>query len=240
MKTLLILHGWKSSKEKWQKVKELVSISGIKVIVPDLPGFKPENELKKPWSIDDYIYWLEDFIKEQELQNKFYLLGHSFGGRMAIKYAVKNPEKLNGLILVSGAGITLRPKTKIKFFAIVTKIGNLIFCLPILRLFRPLGKKFIYFLIGKKDYYSIQNQVMKETFKKVIRENLSHLLADINAKTLIIWGDKDKITPIEDAHIINKKIKNSKLEVLKNIDHTPYLENFKLLSQKIIEFINNA
>jgi len=94
MKTLIILHGWQSSKEKWQKVKENIE--------SDLPGFKPETQLKEPWSLDDYVDWLKDFSQTKE---KFFLMGHSFGGRVAIKFALRYPEKLYGLILVSAAGI---------------------------------------------------------------------------------------------------------------------------------------
>lgn len=239
MKTLLILHGWQSSKEKWQAVKELAEKSGIKVIVPDLPGFKKENTLSRPWDLNDYVEWTRKFIR-QNTSGQIFLLGHSFGGRIAIKFVVKYPEKLSGLILVSAAGITPRPKIKIAIFSIFSKIGHVIFSLPILKCFQPLAEKFTYFLAGEKDYYFIQNQFMKQTFKNIISENLNDLLLKIKTTTLIIWGEKDKMTPLQDAYVMNKKIKNSKLEILKNIQHLPYLESPVLLSEKIINFISKT
>jgi len=238
MQTLLILHGWQSSGEKWQKVKEYLEKEGIRVITPDLPGFKQENQLTRAWDLDDYVNWVEQFIKNNT-SDPIFLLGHSFGGRIAIKFAAKHPEKLSGLILVSAAGITPRPKIKIKIFWVFAKIGHLIFSLPILKLFRSYAKKVVYFLAGETDYRFAQQVFLKETFKKVISENLVSLLPQIRTQTLMIWGEKDKMTPLEDAHIMKGKIKGSELEVLDDIGHFSYLESPELLSKKIIEFLKS-
>lgn len=83
MKTLIILHGWQSSKEKWQKVEENIESDEIEVIIPDLPGFKPETELKKAWNLDNYVEWLKDFSQEREkacpeLAEGFFFVGAFF------------------------------------------------------------------------------------------------------------------------------------------------------------------
>ena len=238
METLIILHGWQSSREKWQKVKEYLEKDGIRVIAPDLPGFKKENQLKKAWNLDDYVGWVKQFI-EKNTDGPLVLLGHSFGGRVAIKFAAKYPEKLRGLILVSAAGITPRPKIKIKIFWGFSKIGHLIFSLPILKPFRPYAEKVVYFLAGEKDYRFIEQAFLRQTFKKVISENLTLFLRQIKTPTLIIWGEKDKMTPLKDAYVMKEKISGSNLEVLKNIGHLPYLESPELLSRKIIDFLKD-
>ena len=89
MKTLIILHGWRSSKERWQNVKQNIESSGIKVIAPDIPGFKPETALREPWNLDNYVEWFKGFLAEQRISGQFFLLGHSFGGRILIKFSVK-------------------------------------------------------------------------------------------------------------------------------------------------------
>jgi len=228
MATLVLLHGWQSSKERWQRVKEEIKKGGIKVIVPDLPGFKKETELKRPWGLDDYVEWVKRsfFINEDQ----FFLLGHSFGGRIAIKFAIKYPEKLSGLILVSAAGIKPKRNPLVSIFVPIFK--KLSF-LPGYRFFR---KIFYRFVLKKTDYVNLKG-VMKETFKKVINEDLTPLLSKIKVPTLIIWGEKDKITPLSDAFLMKKEIKNSKLEILKDIGHAPHLKDPKSLSQKILDFI---
>jgi len=242
MESLIILHGWQSSKEKWQAVKKEVEKYGLRTIGPDLPGFKEETKLIKSWSLDDYLVWLEKFLFNKkrnfsQANSKMFLLGHSFGGRLAIKFAAKHPEKLKGLILVSAAGITPRPKIKIAIFALFSKIANKAFSLPVLNFFHPFIRRAVYFLIGLDDYRLIKTDVMKETFKKVISEDLTSLLSKIKTPTLLIWGDKDRATPLKDAYLMNKEIENSRLEILKGLDHTPYKQNPGLLAQKIIDFI---
>ena len=238
MKTLIILHGWQSSKEKWQKVKENIESDEIEVIVPDLPGFKPETELKKPWTLDNYVGWLKDFSQDKE---KFFLLGHSFGGRVAIKFASRYPEKLYGVILVSAAGIKKPPS----FFQRFLKSGaRLVKKLKIEETPQTKGlweifKKIFYRYILRKTDYLEASGFLKDTIKNILEEDLTPLLKEIKVPTLILWGEKDKITPLSDAYLIKKEIKLSQLEILPGIGHTPHLENPELLAQKIKKFCLN-
>ncbi len=239
MRTLVILHGWQSSKEKWQKVKELVSATGIKVVAPDLPGFKPENELEKQWNLDDYVEWLEDFVKKQNLQSKFYLLGHSFGGRMAIKYAAKNPGELNGLILISSGGVESKNTVKDLKKRILKRYSHSLQLFSFLPGYGFLRRLFYRFIVRKTDYLETKG-FLRETFKNVIREDLILYLSMIKNKTLIIWGAQDKILPLSNGKLIKEKIDNSRIEILEGIGHSPNIEVPKLLSHKIIEFVSNT
>jgi len=232
MEALIILHGWQSSKEKWREVKREIEGQGIKVIVPDLPGFKKENELKKAWNLDDYVEWVAKFAKGN-IKEPFFLLGHSFGGRVAIKFAAKYPERLKGLILVSAGGVEAEKTLKELTISILAPYLKKFSFLPGYRFLREF---FYRFILRKTDYLRAKG-FLKETFKKVIQEDLVPLLGKIESGALIIWGEKDKILPLRDAHIMNQKIKNSKLEILRNIGHNPHLKNPKLLSQKITNFI---
>ena len=260
--TLIILHGWRSSKEKWQAVRENLERRGVRVIIPDLPGFKDETELNEVWDLDDYVEWFEKFSscccepssmrdearrfrsssKNPELFHRFtsrnnnlrfFLLGHSFGGRIAIKYTAKNPEKVKGLILVSSAGIKHKKTFRQNLLFQMAKAGNKFSFLPF---FNFLRKVFYKFIVKEKDYPEAKGY-LKETFKKIISEDLTRHLEQIKPPTLIIWGEKDKMTPISDAYLMNEKIKNSKLKVLKNIGHLPYRETPKKLSEVIMDFL---
>jgi pimeloyl-ACP methyl ester carboxylesterase len=231
-KYILILHGWQSSKEKWLDVKKNLERENVKVIIPDLPGFKEETKINKAWNLDDYLNWVENFVKEKEqegvLRSPFFLLGHSFGGRIGTKFALANQDKLNGLILVSSAGI----RNEKKFISVFSFLKKFSF----LPGFFFLRKLFYKFIIRKTDYLNVEGP-MKETFKNIVSEDLTNIFSKIKTKTLIIWGDKDRITPISDAFLINEKVKESKIIKLKGVGHTPYLENPKLLAEKILDFI---
>ncbi|MBU4299565.1 alpha/beta hydrolase [Patescibacteria group bacterium] len=240
MKTLLILHGWQSSKEKWQAVKEKIeqynenSSRCIRVTAPDLPGFKKETGLTHPWDLGDYLNWLEKF--SSEIPEPFFLLGHSFGGRLAIKFALRHPEKLNGLILVGTAGIKHKKTSFELFLSKIAKMGNKFYFLPFFSFFR---KIFYRFIVRKTDYLKTEG-LLKETFKKIVAEDLTPFLPQVQIPCLIIWGKNDKITPLEDANLLKEKIKNSRLEILENVGHTPYLETPEKLAEIIINFLSRS
>ena len=230
MKTLIILHGWQSSKEKWQEVKEKIEKKRIKVIVPDIPGFKPENELPKPWNLDNYLDWFKRFVTSENIAEKFFLLGNSFGGALAVKFVLKYPEKVEKLFLVAAACI--RKKTlKREIFVYLSKIIKKFSFLPFYSLFRKATYKFI---IRNSDYPQTKG-FLEDTYLNVIKEDLSESLPSIKIPTVIIWGDKDRATPVEHAYLINKKINNSKLVIIPGGTHYLRKEVPNVLSQKILE-----
>ncbi|MDP2930325.1 MAG: alpha/beta hydrolase [bacterium] len=230
--TILILHGWGRGNFSWQKTKQILEKNSFLVFVPDLPGFGQEPPPEKPWAIDDYLEWMNKYINKNGL-TEFFLLGHSFGGRLAIKLAVRYPEKLKGLILVSAAGLESEKSIQEISVSILAPYFKKLSFLPGYQLFRKL---FYRFILKKTDYLRAKG-IMKEVFKKVIREDLGLVLEKIFTPTLIIWGDNDKTLPLSEGQMMNRKIKNSQLEIMKGIDHTPQIEAPELLAQKIIEFI---
>lgn len=227
----LILHGWGSKSDRWQKVAELLVEKNIMVIVPDLPGFGQSQEPKNPWSLDNYVEWAKEFSDLlPELKNGFYLLGHSFGGSLAAKFCIKYSQKVEKLFLVSAS--CLRKATlKKKILYKISKIVKLFSFLPYYELFRKVFYKFIF----KKSDYPYVDGVMKETYLNVISDDLSQKLSFIKVPTAIIWGDKDTLTPVEDAEFINKKIQNSKLIIIFNAQHSLQIETPDILVKKVLE-----
>ncbi len=241
MDTLIILHGWQSSKEKWQKAKELLETQSLKVVVPDLPGFKLENQLDKPWNLNDYVEWFNNIQENSgSFPEPFFLLGHSFGGRIAIKFAVKYPEKLKGLILVSAAGIkkekTFRDKVLLKTIKLARKLGVQEQASQTKGLWQIIRKVFYRYVLRQTDYLKA-SPIQKEIMKNALEEDLKPLLDSITIPALIIWGAKDKMTLSKDAYLMKEKIKNSRLEIMDDIGHTPHLECPEILAQKIKKFI---
>lgn len=231
MDCVLILHGWGSSAKKWQGVKEILEKQGYQVFVPDLPGFGENPPPQNPWSIDDYADWVEKFSEKQNL-SQIFLLGHSFGGSVAIKYALRFPNKVKRLFLLAPAGI--RKKTlKKELLKKTAKLFNKFSFLPYYGFFR----KVFYRLIVRKSDYQFTSGIMRETYLKVIQEDLSNLLSEISLPTVIIWGEKDDVLPLSDGYFMNQKIKNSQLVVLSGAKHDLERKTPEILTQKIIEYL---
>ena len=230
MKTLVILHGWRSSSEKWKEVGRLIEESGIRVLIPDLPGFIEGNRLDRPWSVDDYVGWLEEYVVKN-VEGELYLMGHSAGGGFSVKYASKHD--VSGMILVAAAVVRIKDK-KVLLMAKISKILKLFSFMPGYSLFR----KFVYYKILRRSDYINAEGHLQGTLKNVVQENLEPLLSKIDTKTLILWGDQDDQTPIEDAHMIHSRLKNSELSVFEGVGHVVHRDaDTSVLANKIISFI---
>ena len=67
--------------------------------------------------------------------------------------------------------------------------------------------------------------MMKEILKKVVDEDLQHVMPNIKASTLLIWGEKDTATPVSDAKIMESLIPDTGLIVFPGCTHYSFLEN---------------
>ncbi len=230
-KPFLILHGWGSASDRWIAEAEIISKKGFKVIIPDLPGFGKSDALTSPWTVNDYVKWFEGLTGELAIEN-FYLLGYSFGGALAAKIAVKYPQRVQKLFLVASA--IIRKKTdKKNFFAKISKLVKLFSFLPYYKFFRKAVYKFI---IRKSDYVYTEG-IMKQTYLNVVAEDIYFHLPFIRVPAIIIWGDKDQSVPIENARMINQKVKNSKLVIIPGADHLMHRKIPEILAAKVLENI---
>lgn len=238
---ILILHGWGGSSDSWLQMQKILAKNGFKVIILDFPGFGRSVTPPVPWGIKDYENFLSDFIKEAHsaFAEPFFLLGHSFGGRVAVRFTVDHPEKIKSLILCDSAGIKpkLGFKTRMIFFTAI--IGNAIFTPKHLVRFKNSARSFFYAFLRRKDYVKTKG-TMRKTIIKVLEEDLLPELPMIKAKTLIVWGSADKMVPVKYARIFKEKITNSQLEILPKIGHSPHLEVPEKLAEIIIKFLREA
>ncbi|MGC9031256.1 MAG: alpha/beta fold hydrolase [Minisyncoccia bacterium] len=232
---ILILHGWGKGSETWKTIQEILEKEGLENISLDLPGFGKSQEPQNIWGIEDFSKFILHFIDVLNLR-KIILIGHSFGGQIALKFSILFPERIEKLILISPA--TLRNKNKKlnirkKIAETLLKFKNF---LPKFLQKSNIIKKIIYKISGATDYY-LASDMMKEIFKKITKEDLENDLEKINNKTLILWGKRDKILPYKNGIFLNEKIKNSKLILIENCSHSPHLEYPEEFSKIILNFI---
>lgn len=232
---ILILHGWGSNSSRWIKVQKQLTQNGYRVVMPDLPGFGNTKEPPSAWTISDYSNFVHEFTKKINL-DKFVLIGHSFGGRIAIDYTIRYTEQLNKLVLISAAGITRHKRVKTRVFLILTKLSKIIFSISILEYFRPFAIKIVYKFTGSYDYKKA-SQRMQKIMKRILEENLRAFLPRIILPTLILWGEKDTLTPVSDGEILNEEIQNSYLHIFPNQPHALNITMPKTLAKYIANFI---
>lgn len=211
---IVFLHGWGSEALHLKSIFE----NCANFIAIDLPGFGKSDLPQGAWSIKDYSELLNNLLQKLGIQNPI-LVGHSVGGNIAIKYAVYH--KVKKLIIIAGAGI--RKKTfKIYFYWVMTKILKIFFYLPGLNLLRDKLRRRFYKAIGAEDY--IESGKLKESFKRIIKEDLSEDMKKIKAETILIWGKNDKDALLKNGQLMRKLIDNSKFFIIKNAGHFPFLD----------------
>lgn len=233
-KPMLILHGWGSKSDRWQAVGEILAQKNMMAIIPDLPGFGQSQEPGTVWNLNNYVEWVAEFSEKiPELSHGFYLLGHSFGGALSAKFSIKYNQRVEKLFLVGAAAI--RKKTiKKQVVGRMSKVAKIFSFLP----FYGFAKKVFYkFVVGGNDYLRVQG-AMKETFLAAIADDLSQFVSSIKVPTVIIWGEKDDTTLVEDAYFINKKISGSKLIIIPGQNHALEIKVPEILAQKILENID--
>lgn len=185
--TLVILHGWGSDLSRWQPIKAILS-QKLPVLLPRLPDNKVRNTA-------DFADWV---FKKTKTFKPFYLLGHSFGGQIAINFTNRYPNRVKKMILVGSAGIRRRSWKS----CLLPPLAKLLNFLP-----RNI-KYFFYRLLGETDYIKA-GPVMQETMKLILREDQQAAMKKIKAPTMIIWGRNDRYTPFKDGQLTHSLIKKS-------------------------------
>jgi pimeloyl-ACP methyl ester carboxylesterase len=163
-------------------------------------------------------------------------VGHSFGGRVSIMLSALHPDRVEKLVLVDSAGI--RPKRALKYYFRVYRFKLLKRLFLLLTPGRDRDEKLdkFYKKYGSKDYR--ESGSMRQTFVKVVNEDLRGYLHDIKCPTLLVWGEEDMDTPVSHAKIMEKEIPDAGLVVFKGAGHFSYLDrlgDFNIIVSRFFE-----
>lgn len=233
---ILLLHGWGvQAPDKITKLADALKGKGHEVYVPHMPGFGRQEPPLTPWDVGGYVDWVIAQLAAKGWESCV-VVGHSFGGRVAIKLAVTHPEKVFKLVLLASAGLKHPLSFKSRLIQLVGQTGKAFFSLPVLSWVRPSVHSFWRTVLKHKDYYQASG-VMRKTFLRVVGEDLREIVSQIHMSTLIIWGKKDQFVPVQDAYFLHEHIAGSRLKVLSQGDHfVPY--NYpEEIAEEIDDFI---
>lgn len=230
---IVILHGWGANIDTVVPIVNILS-ENYRVYALDLPGFGKSEEPKEVMGSFGYVKIVKKFLEEMGI-TKASFVGHSFGGKLSIILSVEHPELVDKLVLIDSAGLIairgFKYYAKVYSFKTLRWIyKNLFFWIADENRLKKFYQKF-----GSDDYRDAQG-IMRKIFVKVVNENLKPLLKDIEAPTLLIWGDKDDATPLYMGEIMEKEIKDSGLVVIEDGGHYSYLDNYSKFNAVIRSF----
>ncbi len=228
---MLLIHGWGDNLHTFDFIVPIIS-KKWRVVRIDLPGFGASDPLQTPWDVDSYSKFIKDFTDKLNIQVEI-LVGHSFGGRIAIKAVASKTIKPKKLVLIASAGIAKVRSVRNRFFYILAKAGKVITFIPPFIFWRRQLRKKLYDAAGS-DY--LKSRELKNTFLKVVKEDLTNFAAEISIPTLLIWGDEDSETPLADGKSFSKIIPGSQLKIIAGAGHFVHKEKPEEVSGLINQF----
>ena len=214
---IIILHGWGLSSSRFAPLADVLRGNGFEVYVPDLPGFGQSKLPVTALYLKDYADFLKSYMAENKIQMPV-IIGHSFGGRVALKFNYIYPGSLSGIIFTGTPGFTPVPKKKLSLFIAVAKIGKVIVSVWPLSKLEEKIRQWYYYLVGARDYYRAQG-VMRDIFKHIVQEDISGTITSVRVPCALIWGEEDSITPVWIAEKMHTLIDGSVLEIIHDADH---------------------
>ena len=219
-KDILLLHGWGQNIEMMKMLGDNFS-DRFRITILDFPGFGFSEEPSESWNIKDYADMLEEFINELDIKKPI-IMGHSFGGRVAIRYSADHVVEK---IVLFGSPC-VREDTELP---LSVKILKGIKKLPGMDKIGEFAKNFI----GSRDYKAA-SPIMRQTLVNVVNEDLSKYAKEIDCPTLLIWGENDDEAPVSDAKILESIMVDAALIVLPGT-HYAYIENLG----QVVNILNN-
>jgi len=244
--TVLLLHGFGGFKEMWTEFAQFL-VPSYRVIVLDLPGHgKSTKNIEASYTIDIQADRINQFADALGL-SKFHLAGNSMGGTISGEYAAKYPDRLLSLGLFDTGGV---PSAKMSEYIMALYDGrNLLIATN-----REEYNKVLEFVYFKVPAWSEER--IEAGFKMVTSDTelkgkifadmtsgstppLEAKLNKINAPTLILWGEKDRILDVSSTKILEKGLSNSKTIIMKEMGHIPQQERPEETAGHYIEFLQN-
>jgi pimeloyl-ACP methyl ester carboxylesterase len=218
-KPLILLHGLMGALSNFEGIVDYFSVRGYKVIIPSLPIYKLPVLTTNVKNIASFV---KDFIKAMGYEKPI-LLGNSLGGHVALIYALKNSDKMGGMVLTGSSGLYEKafgesfPRREDKSF--IKRKTQEVFFDPEIATDELV-----------EDVYQTINDRGKlirilAIAKSAIRHNMSKDLPKITVPTCLIWGRQDSVTPPEVAIEFNEKLPNAALYWIDKCGHAPMMEH---------------
>ena len=241
-KKIIFLHGFGASLNSWNDIKDLFPQNEYELFLLDLKGFGFSSKpLDDKYSIRDQAEIIHSFMKSLNT-NEIYLIGHSFGGGVALLtylISIENKEDslIDKLVLIDCAAYP----QDIPFFVQYLRtpiLNHLIFLLPskfraeytLKHLFYNSNKVNDAIVERYASFFSSENYkyTFIESACQILPDNYSYLISkyrEIKIPTLIIWGKNDKALPVSNGVKLHNEISNSELKIIDKCGHIPQEEH---------------
>jgi pimeloyl-ACP methyl ester carboxylesterase len=238
---LVLLHGFGGNKDTFTRVSRYLT-KKYKLIIPDIIGF---GESSKPTDVDyspsAQVERLRALFQALGIDN-LHLGGNSMGGQIATIYTSLYPTEIKSLWLISPSGVWSAPKSHVIKEIIETGHNSLTANnVEEFKQVMALGMKKVPFIpkpmltvLAQERVHNITLE--EEIFKEILDCSIEKMIAGMNTKTLIVFGDKDRIIPAGTAEVLKSILPNSTAIILKNVGHVAMFEKPRTCARVYLQF----
>jgi pimeloyl-ACP methyl ester carboxylesterase len=213
---VLLVHGLGVSRASMQKLAELMASSGYHVLLPDIPGQgTTERDERRKYSIDAQALFLKRLLDHKRI-DRATVIGNSMGGHIAVSLALLHPQKVKKLVLISPAGLQNGGPPPYSILEIAEDLEE-----------------------TKKKNLEWNNYVRRDIHAGM-HYPIDPYLGLIQSPTLIVWGKKDDILPVDLAPIWQRQIPSAQLILLEDLGHMPQDEDPELFLEQIRSFLKSG
>ena len=240
--TLVLIHGLGASAERWSHVMPLFA-EHFRVIVPDLIGFGYSDKPPVDYTPDFFSEFLEKFFSAANIVRPN-IIGSSLGGQISAEYAASHSDDIEKLILVSPAGIMKKSTPALDAYIMAALYPSALSAKNAFEMMDGSGKNIEENIVnGFVERMQLPNA--KLAFMSTIlglknSASITSKLQSIVVPTLIIWGAKDPVIPINYADDFVSSIQDCRFYRMDGCGHTPYVQDPPAFASKVMEFLNGA
>ena len=239
-KVLILLHGLGASAERWSRVIPTLS-RYYRVIIPDIIGFGYSDKPAVEYTMDFFIdIFFKVFLDNLGI-SKASIIGSSFGGHVATEFAIRFNGMVEKLVLVSPAGMmkTSTPTLDRYIMAALYPVYEHVYGAFSEMAYdsdEAVNEEIVMDFVNRMRLTNAKYAFMSTVLGIRYAPKLKGRLSSIIAPTLLVWGDNDKMIPLQYAREY-EEIPKSKLIVIKNCGHTPYVEKPITFNKIILRFL---
>ena len=224
---ILLLHGWGPQSITLEKHLQPVAQplkNRYEITLLEFPGHGRSGQPGAAWGVKEYAEWTLSLMDQQALRQPV-IMGHSFGGRVALWLAAHYPDRVKALVLTGCAGLqpkkTLKSRVRSRLFQFGRGSLKVLGLIPALKAREKRWLASLRNEFASADYLATP-EALRGSFSRIVRQDLHPLLPQIPQKTLLVWGEKDTATPLWMGQAMQREMPDARLLVYRDDDHFAY------------------